>query len=390
MMGNPYSEMRLSGFLRPDGQWGVRNHVIAVASVACANRVVEMLGVLVPAVVPITHGTGCALTGTDRERVFRTLVGTALNPNVYAVLVVGLGCETVQPEALAEEIGRSGKPTELVLIQEGGTGRAVSKGLDVVRMWVEEASRVQRRAMPWEALVVGTECGGSDATSGLAANPVVGAAVDVLVDLGATVILSETTEVIGAEHLLAERGGQCAAELLQAVRRCEQALCLLEVDIRGGQPTPGNMAGGITTLEEKALGAIAKGGSTPLREVLEYAVRPHARGLVFMDTPGYDVESVCGMVAGGAQVVLFTTGRGTPLGNPVAPVIKVTGNPATAVNMRENIDFDVSDVLKGRASVSEMAGRLVCLLAEVCSGRMVRAECLGHREFGISRLSRSL
>jgi altronate dehydratase large subunit len=232
------------------------------------------------------------------------------------------------------------------------------------------------------------KCGGSDYTSGLASNPAVGRLADRLVDFGGAVVLGEIAEIMGAEHLLAARAASPAtsAQLLHVVNRVEAEAMALGLDIRGTQPSPGNIRGGLTTIEEKSLGATHKAGErTRLEEVVGYSAPVTKRGLTVMDTPGLDVESVTGMVGGGAQVVLFTTGLGTPTGNPVAPVMKITGNVRTADTMRDNIDVDVSGVLTSGESLDDAAGRLFQELIEVCSGRLTAAERLGHREFAIHR-----
>ena len=231
-----------------------------------------------------------------------------------------------------------------------------------------------------------------DATSGIAANPVVGYVADKIVDLGGTVILSETPEMIGAEHILLKRivDATTRNKLLNAIKRWLKIAEEQGVDLIGTQPTRGNIAGGITTIEEKSLGAIIKGGSRPIRGFLEYAEEVKGKGLYIMDTPGNDVMSLAGMVAGGAQLILFTAGRGTPVGNPIAPVIKITGNPHTYARMKENIDFDASPVLLGRKTVNEAGEQLFRLVLEVARGKLTRAEILGHNEFVIHKILPSL
>jgi altronate dehydratase large subunit len=238
-------------------------------------------------------------------------------------------------------------------------------------------------------LILGTECGGSDPTSGLAANPLIGKLSDLLVADGGTSILSETTEFIGAEHILAARAvtPQVHDRILQIVHRYEDALRLVGEEVREGNPSPGNKAGGITTLEEKSLGCIHKSGHSPIQEVYDYAKQVDAKkGLVIMDTPGNDPSSVAGMVAGGAQVVVFSTGRGTPTGNPIVPVIKITGNRITFAKMEDNIDVDASPLIYGTASLEELGGKLYNLLREVADGKQTKAEALGFMEIAIARV----
>jgi altronate dehydratase large subunit len=237
-------------------------------------------------------------------------------------------------------------------------------------------------------LILSLECGGSDYTSGLASNPALGRVTDRLVDLGGAAVLSEVAEIMGAEHLLGARATNTgtAAKLIQLVTRVEAEARALGLDIRGTQPAPGNIRGGLTTIEEKSLGATYKGGErAPLEDVVDYAAPITRKGLTVMDTPGFDVESVTGMVAGGAQLVVFTTGLGTPTGNPIAPVLKITGNRRTALQMSDNIDLDVSGIMDDSESLDSAADRLFAEMLAVASGKPTAAERLGHREFAIHR-----
>jgi altronate dehydratase large subunit len=380
--------MTVWGFRRGDGRFGVRNHVLLLPTVICAAETARRAAQGIPGVVCLPNQQGCAQVGADAEMTRLTLLGTGLNANVYGVVVVGLGCETTQPQQMAQEIAASGKPVELVVIQEeGGTVRAAARAAELAERLAREAAAQEREPCDLAGLVVALECGGSDPTSGLAANPAVGLASDRVVAEGGTVILSETTEMIGAEHLLAARARDpgVAAGILHLVAKMEAAIRGMGGDVRRANPTPGNMAGGLTTLEEKSLGCLHKAGSSPPVEVLPYAARPTRRGLVIMDSPGADVESVTGMVAGGAQICLFTTGRGTPVGNPVAPVIKITGNPQTFRRMADNIDINAGEVLEGSASLRDVGERIFQELIAVAEGKPTRAEALGHGEFTIWR-----
>jgi altronate dehydratase large subunit len=284
-----------------------------------------------------------------------------------------------------ESVRAAGKPVECLIIQEeGGTLKTIEKGVRILQRMMEQYE-IKEVETDLSSVTVAIECGGSDTTSGIASNPVVGYVADRLVDLGATVVFSETTEIIGAEHLLIKRAvnEEVAKKLLELVSRCEQSALAGGEDIRGVNPTPGNITGGLTTLEEKSLGAIYKAGTKPLKGVLEYAEPIPTGGLYFMDSPGHDVESVSGMVAGGAQVVIFTTGRGTPTGCAIAPVIKVTANAKTYSRMSDNIDVDVSDVLEGKTTIQQAGERLFQKLIEVLNGKLTKSEMLRHHEFGI-------
>ena len=380
--------MKFNGYLRKNGAAGTRNHVLVLSCVSCANHVSRKIADAVKGAVCFCHDTGCTQMGTDLEQTQRTLAGAGKNPNAGAVVVVSLGCEGVSAEKIVEEIKQTGKPVELVRIQTcGGTSAATAKGIETARAFRKELDKLEKTEIDASRLVLGLECGGSDFTSGIVSNPLVGYVADKLVKLGGTVILSETTEMIGAEHLLAARAccPEVADKLLAAVENVEQQAKNMNEDLRGSQPTPGNIEGGLSTIEEKSLGCLAKAGSTVVNEMLEYAQIPTAKGLVIMDTPGYDVESVTGMLAGGAQVVLFTTGRGTPVGSPTAPVIKITGNAQTAQRMAENIDFDASPVLEGKESLEEAGEKLFELLMRVVNGEQSCAEKLGHCESAITR-----
>lgn len=377
--------MKLKGFLRPNGKIGFRNHFLVVPTVICATRTAEEIASNFPNVVYLHNQNGCNHMKDDEKKVVNVLKGMASNPNVAGVLFVGLGCETIPTMKIFESVRAAGKPVECLIIQEeGGTLKTIEKGVRILQRMMEQYE-IKELETDLSSVTVAIECGGSDTTSGIASNPVVGYVADRLVDLGATVVFSETTEIIGAEHLLIKRAvnEEVAKKLLELVSRCEQSALAGGEDIRGVNPTPGNITGGLTTLEEKSLGAIYKAGTKPLKGVLEYAEAIPTGGLYFMDSPGHDVESVSGMVAGGAQVVIFTTGRGTPTGCAIAPVIKVTANAKTYSRMSDNIDVDVSDVLEGKTTIQQAGERLFQKLIEVLNGRLTKSEMLRHHEFGI-------
>jgi altronate dehydratase large subunit len=318
-----------------------------------------------------------------------TLAAYCGHPNVGAVLVIALGCEQVVAQYLADTARKAGKPAQIVAIQgEGGTVRATARGIELAREMTAELARTKRETVDASSVILSVKCGGSDYTSGLASNPALGRVADRLVELGGSAVLGEIAEIMGAEHLLAARApnAETAVKLLRVINRVESEAMALGLDIRGTQPSPGNIRGGLTTIEEKSLGATHKGGEhTPLADVVGYAAPITRKGLTVMDTPGLDVESVTGMVGGGAQVVVFTTGLGTPTGNPIAPVIKITGNARTAASMADNIDLDVSGVLDNHESLDAAASRLFDEVLAVCSGRDTAAERLGFREFAIHR-----
>lgn len=374
------------GYRRPDGRAGTRNLVLVIPSVGCSQGAARAIARGLRSAVCLPNVLGCGQVGPDPALVERTLVGFGTHPNAFAVLVVGNGCEHLSPRGLAEEIARSGKRVETVVLQElGGTRKTVARGRKILREMLADAAGCEREPIPLSELILGTECGGSDFSSGLAANPAVGAASDLLVAGGGTVLLSETPELIGAERLFAARARtpEVARQVLDAVAWWEARAGAAGQNIREVNPSPGNIAGGITTLEEKSLGCIAKGGTGPLEEVVPYGVRPTREGLVYMDTPAHDIEQLTGMVAGGAQVVVFTTGRGTPCGSPLAPVLKVTANPDTYRNQRDDLDFNASRVLAGRESVEAAGERLLEEIVAVASGKRTKAEKHGQQDFGI-------
>jgi altronate dehydratase large subunit len=378
--------MNFQGYRRLDGKAGTRNYVLVIPSVGCSQGTAQAIAQGLKGVTYLPNILGCGQVGEDRMLVKKTLVGFGTSPNVFAVLIVGNGCEQLPPEEIAKEIVPTGKRVKVIVIQDvGGTRKTIALGRKIVKEMLEDAAKLSREPIPLSELILGTECGGSDYTSGLASNPAVGTACDLLVAEGGTVILSETPELVGAEHLLAKRARtpEMAKQVLDAVAWWEKEAIAAGQNIRECNPAPGNIAGGITTLEEKSLGCIYKGGTSPLEEVTTYASHPTKKGLVYMDTPAHDIEQLTGMVAGGVQIVVFTTGRGNPLGTPIAPVIKITGNRDTYHKMRDNMDIDVSKILQGKETVTEAGKRIFEEVISVASGKVTKAEKLGQRDFCI-------
>lgn len=377
------------GFVRPDGQVGVRNHVLVLSAMDNSNPTVRRIAAVVPVAVPMTVQYGRGQYGRDAELTFQTQVGLACNPNVAAVLVVSL--EPVSAAKLAEAIAsRSGKPVEAVAIQtEGGTLRTVEAGVRRVQQMVRAASRLRREPVPLSQLILGVECGGTDTTSGIAGNPAIGWVSDRLVAAGGSIYMSETSEFLGAEHVLAERAAnpEVARRVIDIVQAVESEARRRGVDIRGANPVPDNIRGGITTIEEKSLGAILKGGTSRVMGVLDFGQRrqgPH--GLWLMDTPAPAAESVTGLVAGGAQVICFSTGVGNPSGAPLAPVIKITGNPDTAARLTEHVDVDVTGLTFGRQTLDQAGEHLWQELMAVINGGLTCSETLGEAEAAIPRI----
>jgi len=387
------------GIVRPDGRIGTRNYVAVVSSVNCSATVVKRIaaafsapGALddhpgVDGIIAVTHGSGCGLSrdGEGLEVLRRTLTGYANHPNVGAVVVVGLGCEVNQINALVEQFALpEGTPLHRLVIQElGGSVATVRQGVHQVREVLPLAA-ASREPVPAGALTLGLNCGGSDGWSGVTANPVLGVAVDRLVAAGGTAILGETPEIHGAEHLLTTRAAspEVAEQLMERIAWWE-AYTAAEGGNMDNNPSPGNRAGGVTTIEEKSLGAVAKGGSTPLQAVYRYAEPVTAKGLVFMDTPGYDPVSVTGIVAGGATVVCFTTGRGSVFGCKPAPSLKLATTTQLYERMPDDMDVNCGTVLDGGATVSELGDALFDEILATASGRRTKSEefDFGDEEF---------
>lgn len=382
--------MNFLGYRRPDGKVGIRNKVLILPASVCAADTARIVANQVAETVTFHNQNGCSQVESDLDITLRTMVGFAANPNIYGTVVISLGCEGCQMDIVADAIKkRTNKPLKTFIIQEcGGTVKTAELAIRAAKEMVQEASMLQREEFPLSELILGTECGGSDPTSGIASNPLIGEVCDRLIDNGGTAILSETPEFIGGEHILAHRGAtpEIGQQVLDIVHRFEEHLRNVGEEIRNGNPTPGNKAGGITTLEEKSLGCIHKSGHRPIQAVYDYAMPVDKKGLVIVDTPGNDPSSVAGMVAAGAQVVIFSTGRGTPTGNPISPVIKITANERTYGKMSDNIDIDCSRLLSEPEAMDEMADNTLQEIINVASGKITKSESLGFMEIAIARV----
>ena len=383
--------MTFYGYRRPDGRVGVRNRVLILPASVCATDTARIIAQQVEGAISFNNQQGCSQVAPDQQFTMDVMAGYAANPNIYGTVVVSLGCENCQMDLVVKAIEeRTNKPLKQVIIQEvGGTLKAVEIAVRYAKEMVAEASMLQKEEFPLSELIVGTECGGSDPTSGLAANPAIGAMSDLVVQAGGTSILSETSEFIGAEHILARRAAnkEVHDRIYEITTRFENHFHAVGEDVRAGNPSPGNKAGGITTLEEKSLGCIHKGGHSPINAVYDYAKQVESKqGLVIMDTPGNDPASVAAMVAGGAQVIVFSSGRGSPVGHPIAPVVKVTGNKITFANMEDNIDFCAAPLIYGEKTVEQLGTDLLNMVVETACGKQTKAEALGFVETAIARI----
>jgi altronate dehydratase large subunit len=366
---------------------GIRNQVAVLSVMDNTNPTAHRIADIVNGTVALSTPFGRGQFGYDRDMTYKTLAGLATHPNIAAVLILSLSMDTAQ--YLLDLVEPCGKPTRALGLQEtGGTLELTAAGAKIAAQLVGETSELQRQARPLSELVVGVECGGSDATSGLASNPAVGSFADRLVDEGGTIILSEPAEFMGGEHILAERAvsEKDKQRIIEMVAWFENEALRQGLDMQKTNPTPDNIAGGLTTLEEKSLGAIAKGGTRPITQTLEYADQPTKKGLVVMNTPSAACESMSGLAAGGCQIVIFSTGRGNSIGaTEVSPTIKVTGNPNTVKSMPENIDLDLSSIITKNESIDQAGKRVWDMVVKVANGKLTTAEVLGECQLSVSR-----
>ena len=383
------------GIKRADGRVATRNYIGILTSVNCSATVAKMIArhfenrlgdyPNVDGVVALTHKTGCGMAseGEGIDVLRRTMAGYARHPNFFATQVVGLGCEANQVNNLlsVHQLKKSDTLAAFTIQEKGGTAKAVREGIARIEAILPQANKVKREPVPASHLVLGLQCGGSDGYSGISANPALGAAVDMLVRHGGTAILSETPEIYGAEHLLTRRAvsREVGEKLVRRIRWWEQYTAKNDMEMNNN-PSPGNKAGGLTTILEKSLGAVAKGGTTNLVEVLEYAEPVKARGFVYMDTPGYDPVSATGQVAGGANMICFTTGRGSAYGCKPAPSLKLATNTKMFEFQEEDMDINCGTVVDGTESVQQVGERFFRMILETASGKPSKSEAFGYGE----------
>jgi altronate dehydratase large subunit len=373
--------MDFMGYKRTDGSAGTRNYVGVFSMVVCANEVSYRISQNVLDTACFLHQQGCCQTSIDIERVNTVLSNLAKNPNIHSLILVSLGCESSDLRRVVEEVSDSGKRIESLVIQEnGGAAESVARGTLLAQKMVIEASTVRRVPCPLSDIVLGLKCGGSDTTSGLASNPALGIASDLFESRGATIVAGETTEIIGAEHLVVKKAinRTVSDQILSIVSKMEQRAMSVGTDIRGGQPTGGNIKGGLTTIEEKSLGAVIKFGNSKIREVCEYGIQPRNKGLVLMDSPGREPELLTGLASAGCNLIAFTTGRGAPQGFPFIPVLKISANRNTWKKLSDHIDLDVSGIMSGTKGIEEEGERIFHELIEVAGGKRTKAETLGY------------
>lgn len=383
--------LSFQGYHRAGGQVGTRNFIALVATVNCSATVIRRAaeelrieGALTPypnvdGVVAFAHGTGCGMadSGPGWQALQRVLTGHAGHPNVGAALFVGLGCEVMQIARMKQELGEAARFHGLTIQDNGGTRATIEAIKARVRQMLPQVNAVTRAPAPAAALKIGLQCGGSDGFSGITANPALGVACDILAAQGASVVLSETPEIYGAERLLLDRAArpELADKLLERLRWWEDYTARNGASL-DNNPSPGNKAGGLTTILEKSLGAVAKAGATPLNAVLDYAEPITAPGLNFMDTPGYDPVSATGQIAGGAQLIVFTTGRGSAFGSKPAPTIKLATNDRLYAAMRDDMDMNCGDIMSG-VTLEEKGRQIVDLILRVATGEATKSEDLG-------------
>ncbi len=370
------------GYHRPDGGVGIRNYVAVLSTVCCANMVAERIAREVDGAVAICHGHGCGRR-PERPMHNNVLVGLGTNPNVYGVVVISLGCEGTPAAWVADEIRKSGRQVELLVIQHEGSNKTVEKGVGIVRQMVNEARKQRREETPVSKLMLGMECGGSDALSGVTANPAIGGLSDWLIKEGGTAVLTETTELIGTTDILGKRAKdeEVRRRIRQVVEDAHQntMLCLGENAARA--IAPGNMDGGMSTIQEKALGCVRKGGSSTINQVVDYGVKPTQKGLVIMDGPGYDAESVTGLAAMGCQIIFFSTGRGTPLGFPIVPVVKVASNSALYQRMPDDMDINAGRLLEDNCSFPQLLEEMAETMVNTADGLFTKCEVNGQTSY---------
>lgn len=377
------------GYRRKNGAVGARNHVAVIPVDDLSNAAVEGVATLISGTLPLTHPYGRLQFGADLDLFFDTMIGTGSNANIASAVVIGI--EPKWTQKIAEGIAKTGKSVEAFSIEKSGDLKTIERAARAAKTLMQEASEMQREQIDLSDVIVSTKCGESDTTSGLASNPTVGRVVERLVAEGATMLFGETSELTGGEEVVADRmkTPELKKKFMKVFNDYNQFIESQGADLLGSQPTQGNIAGGLTTIEEKAMGNIQKIGRAKVDGVLNPAEAPKGKGLYFMDTSSAAAEAVTLFAAGGSVAHLFTTGQGNIVGNPVIPVIKMSANPNTVSTMSEHIDVPLERILTLEQTLDQAADAALDMLIKTLSGRLTSAEVLRHREFVLTKLYRS-
>jgi len=373
----------ITGYERKSGKFGVRNHVLVLATVSCVNGVINRISREVPEAVCVPHAYGCG-RGSARETqiLFRILASMVHHPNVGAAVVIGLGCERANTKAFWPFIEKAEKPVVIFDVQESGSLQTAKKGVEAARRMLAEIGGQQRVSMPWDKLLVAMECGGSDAMSGVTANVALGSVSDWVVEKGGSVIFGENTEMIGTTHVLTRRAKneEVAKKIMEMIDQAEQRTKDIMGPLASWVISPGNMDGGMSTIAEKSMGCIHKGGTTRINQVVDYGEWPTEKGLILQDGPGYDGDSMAGLAASGSQIMFFSTGRGTPAGFPCLPVIKVASNSPLYRAMADDMDMNAGSLIEGKP-LEELREELIDCMVRVINGEKTKAEANGMEVF---------
>ena len=381
---------KLKLYPRANGTFGIRNRIAVIPAVGCVNHIADAIADAVETADSYAHPYGCDQPGEDLvlSQKCLTLMGT--HPNNGAALVIGLGCEEIRPHVLYEAIREEQPNCDIIVMQEyGGTEKTVARGIEICREFEKMLAEQERVEADPSALTIGVECGGSDFTSGIASNPAVGVFSEILCALGGKVVFGETTELMGAEDIVIKqsRTPEISDFIIDRIKFVEKTAIDMGIDLRGANPSPGNIEGGLTTIEEKSLGAVCKIGKETIQDAVPFGGTATRPGVTFVDTPGTDLMCTLGLSAAGAQIVIFTTGRGTPMGFASSPVLKVTGNSGIVGVMGENIDMDLSGIVDGTLTLDAAGQAILERVIATANGLETASEQLGHREFALYRIS---
>jgi altronate dehydratase large subunit len=373
--------MRFQGYKRKNGSVGVRNLVAVITTTGCINELPQLISRKIPGTIPLGHNLSCSHLGDDLKRSTWTLTNLVGNPNIFGAVLVGMGCEQMSPEKIYQDIQKLEKPIEMLMLKEvEDWNELVRRGKNAAQRMSEQALKQEREEVELGEISLAIKCGGSDTTSGVVSNPVAGFVADRIISEGGTIVFTETPEILGAEHLLAKRAinNEVASKVLEVAKNTERRIKEMGVDLRGSEPTPANIAGGLTTIEEKSLGAIIKAGSAPLQGVLNYGEQPLGKGLYFMDGPARTAELLVGIAATGCQLMIFSMGGGlpsllpmlpaAPARFPLMPVIKMTGNPDGYEKRKDFIDIYVGSVIEAGETIDQAGERLLQEIVSVASG----------------------